>query len=438
VKNAEETHSEIKVDDEIQINQENTKDSLEQYSLENEAEQSWCCAFFTQFWAVMQKRLIISSRTWLTIIVEILLPILLMVFGFTITFVKFFYDGPERIFEPGLYELPQNILINSNNINGLSNYAEFTKYLDSGINSVPYTINAKTDKEILTQMDDFMYQTNDKNSPKYGSLYLKSLDKANHKYEFVILANLLSQDSSAAFMTFFSQALLRTISGNSKIQLKFANSPLPLTYQARHLEDIKNGMVIYQVLVLAVALIPTCVISFIVKEREDSLKHQQVVSGISLFAYWTSNFSFDLIKSLIVSGAGIGLIYLYPAELPTLWVLLLVFAFTIIPFTYVTSFLFRKEHIAFTLTLMFHFSMALIFCQIVNSLYIADSTRSVAKIISYILRSIPTFSLAYGIIRMSRYFFFQEYPEKVKKFMRLLIKLMFQLISILIALALIF
>jgi len=38
---------------------------------------------------------------------------------------------------------------------------------------------------------------------------------------------------------------------------------------------------------------------YIVKERECNAKHQQIVSGVSLGAYWFSNFLVDYAKYLI-------------------------------------------------------------------------------------------------------------------------------------------
>ena len=40
-------------------------------------------------------------------------------------------------------------------------------------------------------------------------------------------------------------------------------------------------------------------ISFILKEREENLKHMQMVSGMSLTAYWVSNLLADVIKVYI-------------------------------------------------------------------------------------------------------------------------------------------
>jgi hypothetical protein len=48
-----------------------------------------------------------------------------------------------------------------------------------------------------------------------------------------------------------------------------------------------------------------------VNERLRNLKHMQVLSGMSVAAYWTSNMIFDVLKVLIPSGIVIGLLYVF-------------------------------------------------------------------------------------------------------------------------------
>lgn len=50
---------------------------------------------------------------------------------------------------------------------------------------------------------------------------------------------------------------------------------------------------------IGIALIPCAMISFILKERQDNLKHMQMISGMSLPAYWISNMIADIIKVYI-------------------------------------------------------------------------------------------------------------------------------------------
>lgn len=47
---------------------------------------------------------------------------------------------------------------------------------------------------------------------------------------------------------------------------------------------------------LAVGNITSSIAANIVMERNDSVKHQQLISGGSLFAYWMSHYFVDILK----------------------------------------------------------------------------------------------------------------------------------------------
>lgn len=49
-------------------------------------------------------------------------------------------------------------------------------------------------------------------------------------------------------------------------------------------------------LMIGTALIPVSGIVFIIKEREAHVKHQQFISGVSLWGYWFSNLFWDMVK----------------------------------------------------------------------------------------------------------------------------------------------
>ena len=94
------------------------------------------------------------------------------------------------------------------------------------------------------------------------------------------------------------------------------------------------------------ALIPATIASFILNERQKNLKHMQLISGMSLPAYWISNLIFDLFKGLIPSAIVIGLIYAYDLQWDNSWLMFILYPVGVIPFTYVTSFFFASENVA--------------------------------------------------------------------------------------------
>lgn len=103
----------------------------------------------------------------------------------------------------------------------------------------------------------------------------------------------------------------------------------------------------------------------------------QVISGLSLPAYWLSNLCFDIIKGIIPSAIVIGLMYAFELEYDYVFALFLLFPIGVIPFTYVTSFAFGSENIAQTVTIFAHFVIAGIGAIVTSILRFISSTREV-------------------------------------------------------------
>lgn len=61
---------------------------------------------------------------------------------------------------------------------------------------------------------------------------------------------------------------------------------------------------------------------------------------MSLPAYWISNIIFDIIKAIIPSAIVIGLMYAFSLDYSNVWIIFLLYPIGVIPFTYVSSFLF--------------------------------------------------------------------------------------------------
>jgi len=130
------------------------------------------------------------------------------------------------------------------------------------------------------------------------------------------------------------------------------------------------------IVAIALALIPCVIISFIIKEREKQLKHMQVISGVNLIGYWGSNTISDLIKAYIPIFFIILFSKLFDLQYEGMWAIFLMFPLAIVPFTYVTSFIFVNDTIAQIMTLFLHFLGGGIMPLVVYTLQIIPSTIS--------------------------------------------------------------
>ena len=67
---------------------------------------------------------------------------------------------------------------------------------------------------------------------------------------------------------------------------------------------------------------------------------------MSLFGYWAANILADLVKSFIPILVILLMSYLSGVWYDGVWVLFILFPFAVVPFSYVTSFIFSSDTVA--------------------------------------------------------------------------------------------
>ena len=149
---------------------------------------------------------------------------------------------------------------------------------------------------------------------------------------------------------------------------------------------------------IALALIPCVIISLIIKEREKQLKHMQVISGVSLPAYWISNLVSDIVKSYVPIFIILILTVAFNLEYDGVWELLIIYPAVIVPFTYITSFLFTGDTVAQIMTLFMHFLFGGIMPLVVFVLQNIPSTANLGDSMRWWFTFIPTYCVGHGIV----------------------------------------
>lgn len=179
-----------------------------------------------------------------------------------------------------------------------------------------------------------------------------------------------------------------------------ANHPLPLTYQQTTVRKAVTGFISSFMFSLALAIKFSSIIFSIVKEREQKVKHQLIISGTYISAYWLGNFIYDyLLYLLVVLPAAVfckifnvisfttGNAYLSTCLLFT------GYGLTYIPFTYIIGFVFKDERRAQSYYFSFTFVIGGIFPLMTFLLRIlSSSTNMIGRIIAWILRIDPCFA----------------------------------------------
>jgi len=77
------------------------------------------------------------------------------------------------------------------------------------------------------------------------------------------------------------------------------NDPLAKTWLQDQASQRIGALFAAIMIVFFMAFIPAAFIVFIVREREVSAKHQQLISGVSIPAYWVSSLTYDCITYIM-------------------------------------------------------------------------------------------------------------------------------------------
>ncbi len=196
------------------------------------------------------------------------------------------------------------------------------------------------------------------------------------------------------------QSFLQAITGNSKATIVAHNYPLPETYEEQNIHEIGNGFVAATFIMIAFCFIPASFASFVVKEREVHAKHQQIISGVGLSAYWLSTWTWDVLSYIPTAVLVIAMMWAFQIGAYTtnsggsaVVAVLFLFGPAASAFTYIISFAFSSHTTAQTLVMFLNFLTGLC-CMIVSFvLTVIPSTAKVNMSLRYVYRLFPAFCL---------------------------------------------
>lgn len=105
-----------------------------------------------------------------------------------------------------------------------------------------------------------------------GSYYFHKVDSVNHQYEVVVFYNSTGYQAIPTYFNVLAQGIIKEATGVTA-HMDVYNHPLPLTHKQEGL--VKSAGAFYAAMIFCVgmAFIPTGLITFVVKERENSVKH---------------------------------------------------------------------------------------------------------------------------------------------------------------------
>ena len=318
-------------------------EDAQEYCLGEENEQGAFPLFLGHFIAVIWKRVLHTYRNMGTLFTEIFIPILLIVAILSLTLIKYDPTQSSMYWDPDDFPTPSPLIYNKNGGAFTSTDLDtFLSYLPPHLNPKPYilTDNTTVDEDESTSLDsvdsvdvdstgtvdnlgyfrrwkefeEHLVREADQDPSAFCAMYINKLDLESKQVEVLLYTNMSSMHSSPAFANFIGESFIRAASGNPEIKVEVGSHPFPPSYAQDNGNKRGSNFFTLMLINIAMALIPASVITFIVKEREENLKHQQIISGVSLFSYWSSNGLVDLAKSLFSGCIAIMCYYLYDAD----------------------------------------------------------------------------------------------------------------------------
>jgi ATP-binding cassette, subfamily A (ABC1), member 3 len=336
--------------------------------------------FTRHFFALLAKRAIYARRDRRMIFCQLVLPVLLVVIGVSILLVQPDYSQPNYVLSPN--KLNGDLATSDRNympfsIDGVDPNSDtfpakmqqrFNGNTDDslgGVSGVAVPIEdlgggdefaaCAQGPQVLYNMSQYLLKSVDddsvsdeKGSTRYGAVTIAAETDASSLY-YNVLVNASAVHGVGVYVNLVHQAFLQVLTDVPTASITARNYPLPLTYKQQNQAATADAFVVALFINIAFCFIPASFAVFIVKEREVKAKHQQVISGVSIYAYWISAYLWDVVSYLPTAGCIIIVMYIYgidayitgPAA-SAFAVLFLVYGPATAAFTYVFSFIFVR------------------------------------------------------------------------------------------------
>ncbi|ETK86251.1 hypothetical protein F441_09243 [Phytophthora nicotianae CJ01A1] len=413
--------------------------------------------FLVHLSALLLKRFRIAKRDRRVIIFSALLPVTLLAAGFIILKTSALTRSDVKLalstedFETKLPSVPYFCEADgsqwcSKTLASLFTGGEASPFTSTDISSPPYTkwptsvfnvSYAEADlasssnphsNEYCLRISDKIYQrafgkTDDEMTKvtqtpvkgQYGG-YLVHASGTEQMFGYHLFVNTTAAHGAVIFKALMDQALYRFMAGgDTDVTLKANTYPLPMTAATQALFGSFLAFTACIFIVIAFAFFPASIVGFLVKEKqsEHNSKHQQLVSGVSLPAFWLANYLWDLFTYIVPFIAAIVLIQIFDIAAFTgndcvsctgetfsaIVLLFILFGLAICPFTYCLSYFFKEHASAQTYTIMTNFLLGVVLMVVSFILdVVSDSSSDANKVLKFFWRLSPLFNLGSALL----------------------------------------
>ncbi|EQC39078.1 hypothetical protein SDRG_03286 [Saprolegnia diclina VS20] len=419
------------------------------YSIQKHSLSRWTM-FVKHFFALLQKRFRVAKRDKRVMIFSTLLPCLLILIGFGLLYSSSLLENDPRLrldlaetkvgYALGA-QTPLPYLCNSDVGGMCTDWAKAAArgvptamttsdltVVDSSVTVFNYSYGPSLPQaaqlfgpavETCVLTAEHLYKRGyaTKIGGQYGGYVLYGNSTSN-MMSYSLFVNTTSIHAAPVYHAAIDEALVRYVNGRNDISVKVNVYPFPITAQTKALFSSFLSFTACLFIVIAMTFFPASIVTFLVKEKQNECnsKHQQLVSGVSLPAFWLSNYCFDLLVYIVPFAAALIMIKAYGIQSLTgddcaacatntpqaVFLLFFFFGFAIAPFTYCMSYCFKEAASAQFYTLIINMVLGLILMIVSFVLdVISESAKDANVYLKYIWRLSPLFNLGNGLLTMS-------------------------------------
>eukprot|EP00658_Telonema_sp_P-2_P085620 TRINITY_DN9798_c0_g1_i7.p1 TRINITY_DN9798_c0_g1~~TRINITY_DN9798_c0_g1_i7.p1 ORF type:complete len:497 (+),score=114.61 TRINITY_DN9798_c0_g1_i7:128-1618(+) len=221
---------------------------------------------------------------------------------------------------------------------------------------------------------------------------------------YTVLHNTAAPHALPTWINGFDAAALKLADPDQSISA--STHPWPLTSRQKVRFELAAGLLVSLLITMGLSFVPAAFASYIVKERESKVLHQQQVSGLSVSSYFVANLVWDLMTFMVAMLLILMLFFVFATYAPaythhlaeTVMVFLL-YGLSSCAFAYALSHCFASYSSATVGMLMLNIVTGLLFMItsfILQS--IDEDTKAVNSVLVYIFYLSPSFCLGNSLL----------------------------------------
>ncbi|GJQ88081.1 hypothetical protein Trydic_g13093 [Trypoxylus dichotomus] len=356
--------------------------------------------WYNQFIAMLMKKIRVTQRNWILLVVQNIIPIAFMIITLVIAqMMNIGVDLPSLRLTLDPFNDPITVISGDN-----ENNSYYIQYID---------LLSRENRIFLDWTTQNMTENMLRDTTEFTArVRMRYIIGASFEENSIISwFNNEPYHSPPITLQYSMNAILQShMSSNYHIQ--FTNHPLPRSTETR-VRQISTGQTLgFQIafnLAFCMAFVTPFYVLFYIRERVNKSKHLQFVSGAKVSAFWLANILWDFITFLVTIACTIITLACFqedgfstPLELGRVCVVLLLFAIAILPITYLASFLFTVPSSGYTkLSLIKIFLGSALFMIVQILSFEGLELRDVANILHWIFSLAPHYSLAVAFVNIS-------------------------------------